>query len=137
MNTKLGISTGVFAAAIFAVACFGGYVSVLLLVGYVFLCESDEWLKKAGLKALAVMLIADFACTVINLLPSVFNWINKLLGFFEQYVDYAPVSNFLGLFTSIISIGETVFLLLLAVKALKNETVKVPFVDSFLDKHCK
>ena len=137
MNTKLGISTGVLAAAIFAVACFGGYVSVLLLVGYVFLFESDEWLKKAGVKALAVMLLADFICGVINVLPSVFNWINRLLGFFEKSVNFTPVTNFLGLFTSVVAIAETVFLLLLAYKALKNETVKVPFVDSFIDKHIK
>ena len=137
MNTKLGIGTGVFAALIFAVACFGGYTSVLLLVGYVFLCESDEWLKKAGVKALAVMVCVDFFRAVINLLPDVFSWINSLLSFFDTSVNFAPVSSFLGLFTRAIGIAEVVFLLLLAAKALKNETVKVPFVDGFIDKHIK
>ena len=137
MNTKLGIGTGVLAALIFAVACFGGYTPVLLIVGYVFLCESDEWLKKAGVKALVVMVCVDFFRALINLLPDIFSWINSLLSFFDANVNFTPVSSFLGLFTRAIGIAEVVFLLLLAAKALKNETVKVPFVDGFIDKHIK
>ena len=137
MKTKLGISTGVFAAITFLVACFGGYTPVLLLVGYVLICESDEWLKKAVLKALGVMLVVSFCVTVINLLPNVFGWINSLLGFFNTNVNFGPINNFLGLFTRAIDIAETCFLLVLGAKALKNETVKVPVVDGLIDKYTK
>ena len=137
MNTKLGIGTGVFAALMFAVACFGSYTPLLLLVGYVFLCESDEWLKKAGVKALVIMVCVDFFRAVINLVPDVLAWINNLLAFFNSNINYAPVSSFLTLITRALSIAEVVFLLMLAAKALKNETVKVPFVDGFIDKYIK
>ena len=89
------------------------------------------------MKALGVMLVVSFCVTVINLLPNVFGWINSLLGFFNTSVNFGPVSNFLGLFTRAIDIAETCFLLVLGVKALKNETVKVPVVDGLIDKYTK
>ena len=54
-KTKLGISVGLFGAIIFAVALFGGYIPSILLVGYVLLMETNEWLRKSAVKALATL----------------------------------------------------------------------------------
>lgn len=51
-KTKLGVSIGLLGAGIFAAALFGGYVATIVLAGYVLLMETNEWLRRAAVKAL-------------------------------------------------------------------------------------
>ena len=55
-KTKFGITVGLFAAAIYFAAIFGGYVPVLLLGGYALIAEKDGWLKRVAIKAVAILM---------------------------------------------------------------------------------
>ena len=85
MKTKLGVSVGVLAAATFFLGLFGGYTALALLVGYILLFEQDSWLKKTAVKAIAIMLIFSAANYILDLIPSLLNMINNLLGIFGSY----------------------------------------------------
>ena len=69
-KTKLGISVGLLGAAIYFMGLFSGYLVVVLLAGYVLLCEDNEWLKKSAVKAVSVMALFSFLITVVNLVPN-------------------------------------------------------------------
>ena len=63
-KSKLGLPVGLFGALIFAMAYFGGYTVLFLLVGYVLIREEDAWLRRTAVKAVLV----SVAFSVINLL---------------------------------------------------------------------
>ena len=44
-KSKLGIPVTLLAAAAALLGLYGGYVAVIVLVGYVLLVEENEWLK--------------------------------------------------------------------------------------------
>lgn len=135
MKTKLGISVGLLAAITCWCGVLSGYFAVLLIVGYVLLKEEDSWLKNAVIKALLVMVLFDVAVAFINLIPNVLSWVSTLTSLFGDTKYFSEINSFVDLFTKIINIAENVFLLFLGVKALKQETVKVPVVDDFIAKH--
>ena len=66
-KTKLGISVGLFGALVFAAALFGGYMSSIIILGYVLLFEANEWLKKSAVKAVATLVAFSFVTAVIGL----------------------------------------------------------------------
>lgn len=135
MKTKLGISVGLFGALLYLVAYFGGYVPAILLAGYVLLCEENDWLKKAAVKAVAVVVAISFVITVINLIPDLLSWLNSFLGIFGGYFNYGFVSNVIGFIVKTISVLKTVLFLLLGIKALNQGTITVPFVDKLIEKN--
>jgi uncharacterized membrane protein len=59
------------------------------------------------------------------------------LNFFFQFADFRLYDKFaiIPFITTIIDVLEKLFLLLLAIKALKGQTVKVPVVDDMVAKH--
>lgn len=134
-KTKLGISVGVAGAALFFVAYFGGYVPAILMAGYVLIAEQNEWLKRAAVKAVATLVCFSVLFTVIGLLPDALSWIRTLVNVFNGSFDYGIVTKILSVFTEALSIAKTVIFLMLGVKALTLSTIKVPFVDNFINKY--
>ena len=49
MKSKLGVSVALLGALPFILSLFGGYTPMLLVVGYIFICEEDSWLKKTAI----------------------------------------------------------------------------------------
>lgn len=135
MKTKLGISVGLFGAAIYFTALLGGYTPVILLSGYVLLCEENEWLKKTAVKAVALLISIAFLTTLINLIPDLLSWINSLVLLFEGAFEYQKVNSFIGVITGAISIIRICLFLVLGVKALNQSTIAIPFVDEMLEKY--
>ena len=76
-KTRLGISVPLLAAAICFAAVFGGYVASIILVGYVLLREEDQWLRKTGVKAVAVMMLFSFISTIVGFVTDVVTIINN------------------------------------------------------------
>lgn len=68
-KTKLGVSVGIFGAFLYVAALFGGYIAITLLAGYVLLMESNEWLKKTAVKAVATLACFSFLSLLIGLIP--------------------------------------------------------------------
>lgn len=134
-KTKLGISVGLLGAAIYVAGLAGGYIPALLLVGYVLWFEENEWLKKAAVKAIAVMMCVSFFTQLIGLIPDAFSWLSSLLGVVGLHIGYSWISTVVSVFTKGLDFLRTVVMLILAAKALKQGTIKIPFVDSIIEKY--
>ena len=134
-KTKLGISVGIAAAAIYFVAYFGGYVPAMLMAGYVLIAEENQWLKRSAVKAVATLACFSALFAVIGLLPDALSWIGSLVDLFNGSFSYSVVSKILSVITEALDIAKTVIFLMLGVKALTQATIKVPFVDNFLNKY--
>lgn len=134
-KSKLGVSIGLMGAAAFLLTYFSGYTPVLLLTGYVMLREDDAWLKKTCVKAIIVSAFFDAIRALINLIPDVLGWLYSLVNLFDGRFDYTLISNICSLCTRAFSIIELCLFLVLGLKALKQSSVNVPFVDKLLEKH--
>ncbi len=134
-KTKLGVSVGLLGAAVYFSAAFGGYVAMFLVAGYVLLFEENEWLKKAAVKAVALMIAVGVLNTAIGLIPDVLNWLSSFLSIFDTYISVGKVSSFFDSIIGAISIIRTVFFLILGVKALNQGTINVPVVDNLINKY--
>ncbi len=133
-KTKLGISAGILAAAAFLMAAFGGYVAMLLMAGYILLCEDSAWLKKMVVKALGILLLFSLAGWVITLIPTLLNLVDDVMNLFGKH--FYPEKMYAGfnLLTSILNLLRSILLIYLAVVAVLGKTWKVPFLDDLIDK---
>ena len=133
-KTKLGISVGLLGAALYFLGLFSGYLATILLAGYVLLCENDEWLKKAAVKVVSVLMLFSFLNAVIGLIPNAINFIDSICALFggDFYISF--VSNLINIVTTALSILQKLLLLGLGLLALKQETIKLPVIDDLINK---
>lgn len=134
-KTKLGISVGLLGAAIYFMGLFSGYLVVVLLAGYVLLCEDNEWLKKSAVKAVSVMALFSFLITVVNLVPNAISVIDYIVSMFGGNFYVAFLSNLVSAVVAVLNIIEKLVLLGLGVKALNQGTIAVPVVDNLINKY--
>ena len=134
-KTKLGISVGLLGAAIYFMGLFSGYLVVVLLAGYVLLCEDNEWLKKSAVKAVSVMALFSFLVTVVNLIPNAISVIDSIVSIFGGNFYVAFLSNLVSAVVAVLNIIEKLVLLGLGVKALNQGTIAVPVVDNLINKY--
>lgn len=140
-KTKLGVSTNLMAAIVFLLAIVTTFVSTgisfalafVLVAAYILWKEEDLWLKSCVLKAILIIF-------VFLLLPFFFGFVNDLfefLNFFFQFTDFRLYDKFgiMPFISNIIVVFEKIFLLILALKAFKGQTIKVPVIDSIVAKH--
>ena len=137
MKTKIGISAGAFAALTFLLALWGGYVPLILVVGYVFIAEKNEWLKTTVAKALVLTFCFVLLRFFLGAIPNVLDCLNSMIRIFsaESVIDYSKFSQVISFIRNVLSIVEDVVFLLLALFALKMNTIKIGFVDKFVTKN--
>lgn len=135
MKTKLGISVGLLGAIVCLAVLFGGTTPAILLVGYVMLCEENEWLKKYAVKAFVVYLSITAAIVAIGLIPDALSWVASVLRIFEGEFDYSFISRIVVVITGALDIIRTALLLFLGVKALNQSNVSIPVVDKLIEKY--
>lgn len=134
-TNRLGVSPALLGAALYLSALFGGYLATFVLAGYVLLCESDEFLKKAAVKAVAVMLFFSLVPTVLYLLPDAINVINTFVSVFGGSFYVGFLSTLVNVCAVIVEFIRKVMFLWLAFKALKLSDASVPFVDKLIQKY--
>lgn len=134
-KTKLGVSVGVLGAFVFTVALFGGYTPSILLVGYVLLMETNEWLRKSAIKALATLACFSVLNILIGLIPDVLNWIASLINVFGASLYFSFINNIFGVVGSLVSVMKEVVFIALIFKALSQGTIKIPVVDNLINKY--
>lgn len=134
-KTKLGISVGLLGAGLYFMGLFSGYMVTVLLAGYVLLCEENEWLKKAAVKAISVMVLFSFVSAIINLLPNAMSIIDSLVSMFGGNFYIGFISNLVNAVVTALSVIEKLLLLGLGVKALNQGTIAVPVVDGLINKY--
>lgn len=133
-KTKLGVSVGVLGAAIFFSGLFSGYVITIILVGYVLLMEENIWLKKAGVKAIALMMGFSILSALIGLIPDVIGVINGFCTMFGGYFTVDFITGLQGALSYILGLIETILLLMLGFKAFTMGTVTLPIIDRLVNK---
>lgn len=135
MKTKLGISVAMFAATAYLVGYFNGNLALLLMVGYVLLCESDEWLKKSVVKALAISLAFLLINAVIGFIPNAISIVDGLVSIFGGSFSIPFISRIIAFINTLLNVFEKLIMLCLALMAFNNKTITLPFVDDFIEKH--
>lgn len=135
MKSKLGISVGLLGAAIYFAALFGGYTAVIILAGYVLLCEENEWLKKSAVKAVTLLMTFAFAITLIDLIPDLLSWISSFVAIFKGSFTYGIVNSIVYIVTKALDIIRICLFLMLGAKALNQGTVAIPVVDKIINKY--
>lgn len=134
-KTKLGVSVGLLGTSVYFMGLFGGYTVVVLLAGYILLCENNEWLRKAAVKAVSVMAAFSFLIAVVNLIPNAISFIDSFVSIFGGHFYIAFLSNLVNMVVAALNILEKLLLLGLGIKALNQGTISVPVIDKLIDKY--
>ena len=131
--TRLGISDCLLASAIFFLAILSLWVPVVLLTGYVLLFESNRWLRVSAVKALAILIIFQLVATVIGFIPASLTMMGGFLSIFAAI--FGIFTGIFSLTVAVMRVLQMILLLLLAVKALKRETIGLGPLDDLIAKH--
>lgn len=134
-KTKLGIGVGLMGAIICFVGFYSGILALIVLGGYVFLKEDNEWLKKTCVKVLVISLAFSIATTVLGLIPSGFGLITDLVALVNVSVRFSFINNLVYLLQDILSLLQKLVFLALGFKALNEGTIAIPFVDKLIEKY--
>lgn len=134
-KAKLGISVGLLGAGLYFMGLFSGYMVTVLLAGYVLLFEDNEWLRKAAVKAISVMVLFSFVSAIVNLIPNAMSFIDAIVSMFGGNFYIAFISNLVDAVLTALNVIEKLLLLGLGVKALNQGTIAVPVVDSLINKY--
>ncbi|MBO5178694.1 MAG: hypothetical protein J6K15_11530 [Lachnospiraceae bacterium] len=135
MKTKLGISVAMMAAGTYLLGLFSGYLALVLIAGYVLLCESDEWLKKSVVKALVITVAFSVISAVIGFIPNAISIVDDLVSIFGGNFSILFLSRIVTFINTVLSVFEKLLMLALALLAFDNKTIKLPVIDSFIEKH--
>ena len=133
-KSTLGIPLGVLAAIMYIACAYSGLTATLLIAGYVLLKEKDEWLKTQAVKVVLLVLVFAAIDMVIDIVPDTINLISNFFGLFggSFSIPFIPsVINFIGYVLNYI---KPLVFLALAYKSLSMKTVKLPFIDSVIEK---
>lgn len=137
MKTKLGISVGLAGAALYFSGLYSGYILTGLLVGYVLLFEDNGWLRKAAVKAFAIMVCFSLLSTVIYLLPNIVSLIDSVMRVFGSYLDFPLFSNLAAVISNVVDLIKKLLFIVLGVKALNQGNIAVPVVDKLIEKYMR
>lgn len=134
-KTKLGISVGLLGAIMCFSTFFGSYLISLVLLGYILLFESNEWLKKNSVKTVIILISFSVVGALIGLIPDAISLINSIFSIVNGHFYIPFVSDIVSVCTYALSILKTLVFLLLGFKAFNQGTISIGFVDRMLDKH--
>lgn len=135
MKAKIGISVGLFGAALYFLGLIAGYWCVVLLTGYILLVEDNEWLRKTSVKVIALMVIFDFAIIVVNFIPNVIGFIDSFVSIFNASFYVTFISKLAAAIVNALEVIQTVIFIILGLKALNQGTISVPVVDRLIEKY--
>ncbi len=134
MKTKLGVSAELVAAFAFIAAFLGGYIPAFLIAGYVLIVEEDEWLKKAVLKAVAILALFGLCTSVIRMVPEFLGWIDGIANLFEGDITYGAVTRVVNVLVDTLDLIRSILFICLAFLSLKKKSITIPFIDSLINK---
>jgi len=134
-KTKLGISVGLLGAIFFFAGFFGGYLVTILMAGYILLVEDNAWLKRVTVKGVVLMLFFSVLAALINFIPNIVDLIDSLLRIFKNDFYIPVISNIINFILTVLNVAEKVLFLILGFKALKQTTIVIPPLDSFVGKY--
>ena len=122
-KTKLGVTVGALGAITYFTGFFSGYTVAVLLAGYVLLFEENGWLKRSVVKSIVLLAFFSVTIGVINLIPDVIGFIDRVANVFNGNFSIAVVSRVAAVVVAALNILEKILFLGLGIKALKQETI--------------
>lgn len=134
-KTKLGISVGGLGALLYFSGLFGGYLLTTLLAGYVLLIEENLWLKKAAIKAVALMIGFSALCSLVGLLPRAIDIFSLVVNLFGGHFSVVIIDKIQSLLLAVISFAETILFIVLGLKSFSQGTIRIPLIDDFANKY--
>lgn len=121
-KARLGISCGVLAALLSFAGAFGWGTVFALIAGYVFLFESDQWLKSYTAKTTKIFVIYNVLTLVVSLIKSCLSVLVDMDIFSNKLVNgIYKTSSGLSVFNSIMSI---VFMIILLINAFQAYSMR-------------
>ena len=132
-TTKIGVPAKLLAAFAYLAAFFSGYVAFLLIGGYILIREQNDWLRFHAVKAGVIMVCFSIANALISLIPSLFTWIDDLLGIFGGSFRLAFIYNGQSWLATTLAVLEKVLFLVLAFMAFKGSDLKLGPVDKLVN----
>lgn len=133
-KTKLGIGVGLMGAIICLSGLYGGVFALIVLGGYIFLKEDDEWLKKLCIRVLAAVFAFYVVNSVLGLIPEVMSLLVQFFSWIGVTLKTSFINNIVYFVIDIVDIVEKLLFLGLGLKALKQQTIKIPVVDDLVNK---
>ena len=134
-KTKLGISVGLAGAILYLLGLYGGVLVTILAAAYILMAEENEWLRKAAVKSVVLMLGFSALSTVIYFIPSIFDFFFSILNVFGAHIYWDFLNSIANVLTSALSLLERVLFIGLALKALNQGNIPVPALDKFIEKY--
>lgn len=132
-KSKLGISVGLLAAIMFFLALINT-TAAILIAGYVLLRESNEWLKKAAVKMVIVLVAFGVLLSCTGIIDDAMDAMNSLISNFTYRTIHFPL-NLDNIVNYLLYILRDLLLLVLGFNALSMGTVKLGFFDKIINKH--
>lgn len=133
-KTKLGLSVGLLAAITYLLPLINSTV-FFIVVAYVLIREENIWLKKTVVKATIIYLFLQIIPNILSIGYSTLN--NSLLSnIFNTIMYRIPfVFGLFGLISVLFSAFKYVICIAFAILALKQGTIKIGFLDNFINHH--
>ena len=131
-KTKLGLSVGLVGAALYFLGLFS-FIPAFLLATYVLLMEENQWLKRAAVKMVAVLIGFFLLGLAVVFVDEIFGIINVIAGWFDGSVSVPLRLTYL--LDYILWIAKAVVMVMLGFKALKLGSVAVGPIDKIVDSN--
>ena len=134
-KTKLGISVGLMGAIVCLTGYYSGVLALLLLGAYIFFQEENEWLKKLCIRVLVAVFAFYVVDSVLGIIPDVFNLLSDLIGLIGITLRFTFFKDLIYLVQDAIDLLQKLLFIGLGLKALNQGTIKIPVIDSLVDKY--
>lgn len=135
LKTRLGLPANVVAAVMYLVALFGnGYLAPLVLAGYILLFEDLNFVRRAAVKSMAILLAVSVVSFVVYLIPNFVETIQHMLWIFDESFDTSVLDNICRFMMDLVYLAEKAVLVLLAVMALFRKSIDIKPLNNLADK---
>ena len=134
-KTKFGVAVPFVAAALALMGLASGYVIAGILVGYILLKEENVWLKKTAVKIFATMLAFTALTYLVSFWPDTVGLFKSLMNLCKVYMDTMVFDQVFSLLSRVVYWAKDVVMLILAYIALTQKEIKLPVVDTWVEKY--
>ena len=135
MKTRLGITAGLLGAAIYFTGIFSGYITIVLLAGYVLIFEENEWLRWSAVKAVALLVFFSLITLFVNLIPDIIEFVGNFVAVFGGSFKLGLIDRIIAVIVSAIDIVKKILFAVLGLKALHQGSISTPRIDQLVDRH--
>ena len=133
-RSKLGRPASITAALMYLIGFFGGYVPALLAAGFILLCEDENFIRRAAVKTLTILVLVSLASVLTNLIPNMVGIFQSMLAIFRVHFGTSLLDNFTATLSQTLTLIKTALLILMAILALFGKSIDLQPLSNWADK---